>query len=122
LTQTVVKATSQLVANVIITDQVALSRDGVRLQLSIGEASATLTANGHPLVGQTIVFTTHGLENPSIPVCTAVTDSHGFAHCDATLNNGDNNLPTIITANGYQATFAGNADFTGSTSHGALDQ
>jgi len=122
LTQTVVKATSQLVANPIITDQAALNRDGARLHLTIGEASATLTANGHPLVGQTIVFTTHGLENPSIPVCTAVTDSNGFAHCDTTVNNGDNNLATIISANGYLATYAGTSDFSGASSHGPLDQ
>ena len=122
MTQTVVKATSLLVANPIITDQAALNRDGARLHLTIGEASATLTANGHPLAGRTIVFTAHGLENPSIPVCSAVTDSNGFAHCDVTVNNVDNNLATIISANGYLATFAGDADFTGSSSHGPLDQ
>jgi hypothetical protein len=121
ITQTVARASTQLRAQVIITDQVALSRDGVRLELVIGEASAFLTANGHGVAGQTLVFNTHGLENPDIPVCTAVTDANGFAHCDVTLNDVDNNLVAIVGAGGYQVTFGGNADYAGSTAQGGLD-
>jgi hypothetical protein len=71
--------------------------------------TATLTtAQGAPIAGQTLSFTT-GSNNTAL--CSAVTGTDGSATCSAT---GLNQL-TLVLNGSYTVTYAGNASFIGSS-------
>jgi alpha-tubulin suppressor-like RCC1 family protein len=79
-----------------------------------GTFSATLkrTFDGAPIPGQTVSFTFAGT-----PMCTATTNAQGVASCRSTA------LITIFILLGdysYTATYAGNADYDGSTASAKL--
>jgi Glycine rich protein len=66
-------------------------------------ASATLTANGDPVAGQTVYFSTNGM-----PICSGVTNSSGDVHCL------DVNASSILRNNQdkiVSASFAGNMTY-----------
>jgi hypothetical protein len=70
---------------------------------------ARLTDSGStpaPIVGQTIVFTA-GQSGSGSQLCTAVTDSNGFATC-----NNVGAVTTAVVAGGVTATFSPAADTT----------
>ena len=68
--------------------------------------SATLTGQGLPVVGQTILFATGG------QTCSASTDASGSASC------GVQNIASPPPS--YSATFAGNAPFAPSSATGRV--
>jgi hypothetical protein len=68
--------------------------------------SATLTGQGLPVVGQTILFTIGG------QTCSASTDASGSASC------GVQNL--ALPPSSYSATFAGNVPFAPSSATGSV--
>jgi hypothetical protein len=75
--------------------------------------TATLTAYGQPVAGQSVDFTAGGSK-----VCTAVTSATGVARCNA-LGNTQAAL-AVITGNGYTATFGGSDDYLGSSGTAGL--
>jgi hypothetical protein len=68
--------------------------------------SATMTGQGLPVVGQTIVFAAGG------QTCSASTDALGTASC------GVDNLAAAPTS--YSATFAGNGAFAATSAAGSV--
>jgi YVTN family beta-propeller protein len=83
------------------------------LPLGVTGLNATLSSNGTPLAGQTIVFTA----NDGTPLCRAVTNASGHATCNA--------VPPILATvtvllGGYQATFAGSVYYKPSAAHGSF--
>jgi hypothetical protein len=83
------------------------------LPLGATGLNATLTSNGTPLAGQTIVFTA----DDGTRLCQAVTNASGHAACNA--------VPPILTTvavllGGYEATFAGSIYYKPSSAHGSL--
>jgi hypothetical protein len=96
---TVTKATTGLVAAPQVT---APALGGVGLT----SVSATLTANGTPISGQAVKFSSDGLT-----LCTATTNSKGVASCSPGL------LGEIIVllTNKYTATYATTTDYTAAT-------
>lgn len=74
--------------------------------VGLGRVSATLTSGGEPVAGQTIAFSAgpHSL-------CSASTGSDGSATCSLSLVRE----LEVLAAGGYTATYAGNADYAGST-------
>jgi len=83
----------------------------VELEPFVGVGSqtveATLTHGGSPYSGQTVYFT-----EGSIALCHATTNAAGVARC--TISANDQAL--LYRTNYYTATFAGTADYAGSTS------
>ncbi|MGO4258408.1 beta strand repeat-containing protein [Marmoricola sp. RAF53] len=78
------------------------------LGLNLGYLKATLTSGGAPLPGQPVVFTIG-----TSTVCTSTTDGAGVATCNA--------LPQLLAltlAGGYKATYAGSANYLGSSDNG----
>lgn len=73
--------------------------------------SATLTSAGKGVSGQTITFTAGGKT-----ICTAKTDATGLAKCSGRFPG----LQAVITAGGYQATFAGTPAYKPSQATGGL--
>jgi hypothetical protein len=80
------------------------------LKIYLFGLNGTLTANGAPVSGQTITFTVGGTT-----ICSAVTNSAGTASC-----NGIASALSIILANGYKATFAGNPPYLPSSTTAPL--
>jgi hypothetical protein len=78
----------------------------VLLKVTAGRVSATLTGGipGQPLGGQTITWT---VPNGTLTttVCTAITNSSGYAQCDMTAAN----TTKVIANNGVDARYAGSA-------------
>lgn len=109
-TQNVARAASGLVADTLVT---VTQENGA--QANQGRIGATLTGlDGAPLVGETVSFSaTYPATGAVDQICTAVTDTAGYAHCDVTQL-----LPELLLYNGYDAAFAGNADYLPATAHG----
>ena len=80
------------------------------LQITVGTASATLTANGVAVVGQPVVFSANGV------VCTGVTNGNGVASCTPPIDA----VLRMILAGGVTATFAGSPTHLGSTGRAGL--
>ncbi|MGO4255186.1 Ig-like domain repeat protein [Marmoricola sp. RAF53] len=79
------------------------------LGLNLGWLQARLTTPAGPLAGQPVVFTIG-----TTTVCTSTTDSAGVAGCNA--------LPQLLAltlAGGYKATYAGSANYLGSSDTGS---
>jgi hypothetical protein len=77
---------------------------------------ATLTtSSGQPLAGQSITFTTTDLLGQQETLCQASTDSTGTATCTSGILTQLLNLGLS-----YTATFAGDADYQGSSGQGQL--
>ncbi len=76
--------------------------------------SARLTSDGQPVEGQTITFTA----GPGTLVCTAVTDSLGFATCEASQQGG---VMIALHKGVFIATFAGSADYGSSHAIGVVN-
>lgn len=70
-----------------------------------------LKANGQPIPGQPIVFTAG-----ASTLCTGTTDAAGLATCTNTAGGA----LAVITALGYQATYAGNATYDPALAKGPL--
>lgn len=88
----------------------ALLRLNPLLGINIGFLRATLTTSAGPLAGQPVVFTIGGSVH-----CTAITDGAGVASCDALSK-----LIQLTLSGGFKATYAGNANYQGSTDNGGL--
>jgi hypothetical protein len=84
------------------------------LSLSTGfpgnKLTATLTSNGSPVAGRTIVFTAGGLGQ-----CTGVTNAQGVASCFAQAGGS-----TVIVNGGYNANFNGDAVYAPSYDRGTF--
>ncbi|WP_110206695.1 Ig-like domain repeat protein [Nocardioides daejeonensis] len=80
-----------------------------------GRVRATLTgANGEPLAGRTLTFTTtQSTDHSTIQICDAVTNAQGYAWCDATTL-----VPAIILDGGYDVRYAGSDDHLPSSDRG----
>lgn len=91
--------------------------DGDSVDVKIGIVEATVTGlNGEPLVGEPVIFTTtRPGDHAVLPMCQAVTDDNGLATCVTPI------LDTILVAlgQGYDAMFAGNANYLPATDHGS---
>lgn len=74
--------------------------------------SATLRSNGAPVANQPVTFTTG-----TTVLCTSNTNSMGTAFC----NPGVTTLLQIILNGGYKATFAGDANYLGTTATGPVN-
>lgn len=72
--------------------------------------AATLTSNGAPLAGRTVVFSS----GPT-PVCEAVTGADGRASCGAATE-----LLPVILSTGYSAAFAGDVVYEASSASAGL--
>lgn len=85
-------------------------------QIDIGYLKATLIdSHGTPLAGVPVQFSTTKVAGGApVAVCTAVTDSNGQASCTSSVVN----VVREMITNGYDATFAGNANYAPSTAHG----
>ena len=77
-----------------------------------GNVTATLTdANGAPLAGQTLVFTSHEPDTgKNFYMCTSVTDANGLATCGATNLTGE-----VLLNNNFIVTYAGTNDYAPSS-------
>lgn len=73
--------------------------------------SATLTANGNPVAGEPVTFTTGGRT-----ICTATTNAAGLARCSAPLAG----LLSVLLSGGYDATYAGNGALEPSSGHAGV--
>lgn len=82
-----------------------------------GTFRATLTRadNDAPIAGQTVVFTTSGLNGAADTVCTARTDASGVASCTGRVPLADQLHDTI-----YTARFAATADYRATTATASL--
>jgi len=80
------------------------------LALPLGQLRITLTSANGPVAGVPVVFTIG-----AATACTSTTDAAGVATCSAT-----NQLLSLILFNGYKATFAGNADYLGTSAVGVV--
>jgi hypothetical protein len=80
------------------------------LGINLGQLRATLTSGGRPMAGQPVVFTIG-----AATACTATTDGNGLAIC-----NASSKIVQLTLAGGYKATYAGNANYQGSTASGGL--
>jgi hypothetical protein len=108
-TETVDRAPSSITADTLI------AKDDTTLHVKVGIVRATLTGlGGAPLAGRTVQFTTTTAGGSVLPVCTATTDAHGVASCVSEITATVNTLLT----NGYDASFAGDADYLPATDHG----
>jgi hypothetical protein len=103
---TVIQEETQLVA------QPAIAEIGPGLRIIFPNLSATLTDPDDPagVAGQTVVFT-----SGTTFVCSAVTDASGTATCGGIVQE----LHAILGL-GYQATFAGDAQYLPASAHGPL--
>jgi hypothetical protein len=109
--EVVQRAASHLVARSFITDSPSFP-PGFQIY---GDVQATLTGNGGaPLGGESIVFSTTQVntDGQTIHICTAVTDSHGVATCDATTL-----FPASTLDGGFDVTFNGSASYAPATVH-----
>lgn len=84
-----------------------LGHQGLSLSLTV---SATLTANGVGLAGETITFTAGGQT-----ICTATTDAAGNARCGVLAG-----VIPVILRGGYQAAFAGDPAYKPSSATAGL--
>jgi hypothetical protein len=73
------------------------------------------TGSGAPLAGETVTFTTTSLLGLTFTVCHATTDATGTATC---TGGGLSGLFDLGLS--YTATFAGDADYQGSSAKGQL--
>jgi hypothetical protein len=105
------RAASQIHAETLIT-----AHDDT-LDIRVGIVKATLTGlGGAPLAGEQVTFTTtRPGDHAVLTMCQAVTDEDGVASCVTPIQD------TILVAlgQGYDATFAGNADYLPATDHGS---
>lgn len=74
--------------------------------------TATLMAGGHPVGGQTVVFSAG-----ATVLCRSTTDAAGVATCNARTATG---VRAVATHHGYTASFAGAPGYQASQAHGAL--
>jgi hypothetical protein len=88
----------------------ALLRLNPLLGINIGFLRATLSTSAGPVAGQPVVFTIGG-----VTACTTTTDGAGVATCDALSK-----LLQLTLAGGYKATYAGSANYLGSSDTGTL--
>jgi hypothetical protein len=101
-----------MIATSLVADPAVVSLSGTpKLRLGTVGARLVRTDTGAALAGRTIVFSV-GAQ----PLCTATTDATGRAGC--TLSH----TATIqmLVAHGYDAAFAGDADFLPSSAHAGL--
>ncbi|MHB8329368.1 MAG: Ig-like domain-containing protein [Acidimicrobiales bacterium] len=77
---------------------------------------ATLTSqvSGAPLPGEPVAFSTGGT-----PLCTTTTDASGEASCSL-LSANATGIAALVLADGYQVTYAGDADYLPSTTSAGL--
>ncbi len=80
------------------------------LGLPLGQLRITLTAGNDPVAGAPIVF-----KVGSASVCTTTTNGSGVATCSAS-----HLLVQLILANGYKASFAGDANYLPSTGNAGI--
>ncbi len=78
--------------------------------IPLGQLRATVNSASGPVAGVPVVFTIG-----TATVCTTTTDGYGVATC-----NAFSQLLSLTLFNGYKATFAGNADYLGSSQQGTL--
>ena len=83
------------------------------LGINVGVLRATLTTSDGPLPGQTVVFT-----QGAATVCTATTNATGLATCTPPLTQ----WLLVALGGGFDATYAGTANYAASSNHGALIQ
>ncbi|MBW8752183.1 MAG: Ig-like domain repeat protein [Propionibacteriales bacterium] len=83
------------------------------LGINVGVLRATLTTADGPLAGQPVVFT-----KGAVTVCTATTNASGLATCTPPLVQ----WLALALGGGFDATYAGTANYAGSSDHGALIQ
>jgi hypothetical protein len=82
--------------------------------------SARLTGvGGAPLAGETVSFYSAPEDNQSTHLCDAVTDADGVASCDETVINLVLLGGPLSLDGGYDARFAGNADYLPAEDSGA---
>jgi hypothetical protein len=103
VTQTVTKATTSISADPAVLKLVPLG-------LPLGTLRATLTSGGAPLAGKTLVF-----KIGTLTACTATTNSAGQATCSALAY-----ILNLTLNLGYTVSFAGDANYQGSTGAGGL--
>ncbi|KAA2262267.1 hypothetical protein F0L68_13360 [Solihabitans fulvus] len=82
---------------------------------AVHNLNATLTGDGAPIAGQTVAF----VMTDRTLLCTAVTDSNGYAACDSSLY-----LPQAqrLIAEGFLAEFWGSADYLPTADLGSATQ
>jgi hypothetical protein len=76
-----------------------------------GSMTAALSTSSGPLAGQTLTFRTG-----STVLCSAVTGANGSATCSASGLN----VLTLDLSGSYTVTYAGNADYQGSSATGKI--
>jgi hypothetical protein len=90
---------------------ILLSINPLFLNLTLS-ASATLKANGLPLPGKTVTFSTS-----SKTICSGTTDAAGVARCGGIVSLTDIN---IVLSNKLKATYVGEGVYLGSTDFAGL--
>lgn len=111
--------TYTVTVNRIVTTMTAaqlMTNDGLHQSIDIGYVKGTVTdSRGNPIAGLPVQFTTTTVAGGApAAVCSAVTDSNGQAACSSNVTD----VVREMVTNGYDATFAGNVDYTPSTAHG----
>jgi hypothetical protein len=81
-----------------------LETNPIGLPLFMLSATLTRATTGMPIPGQLVAFVAH-----SNPLCSATTNTAGTASCSVLANLGD--MLQILLANGYTASFAGQASY-----------
>ncbi len=107
-TQVVARAASTLVAEPVLT----------QVMDNYSRVEAKLTGlGGAPLAGQLVVFSLPSAVYPGVVhTCEVVTDSAGYARCDAPFKG-----PELILNNGFDVRFDGNDSYLPSYGHGAYE-
>jgi len=101
-----------MIATSLVADPAVVSLSGTpKLRLGTVSAQLVRTDTGEALAGRTIAFSV-GAQ----PLCTATTDATGRAVC--TLPQPATRQ--VLVAGGYDAAFAGDADFSPSSAHAGL--
>jgi Tol biopolymer transport system component len=100
-----------MIATSLVADPAVVSLSGHKLRLGTVAAHLVRTDTGAPLVGRTIAFSV-----AVQPLCTATTDATGQAGCTLSLAQ----TIQVLVAHGYDAAFAGDADFSPSSAHAGL--
>jgi hypothetical protein len=75
--------------------------------------TAKLVANGAPLAGRTVAFSTGGT-----PLCSVATDSSGIASCGVSVKT--NAVYRSLQKNGYTASFNGDSQYLASSAQAAV--
>jgi hypothetical protein len=93
----------------------------VKIHLLILEGSlkarVTLAETGEPVSGLEIDFRSGSAK---IEACSAFTDPEGIAECSTGIQLSPGFILDLVAA-GYDAVFAGNAEFQSATGHGAQE-